>query len=132
MDNKDVLDPKHIKFIDAYFKYQDINTICDKLKISRATYYNYLKLDAVKDAINSQIQDLLIDTTKYLQANLNKASKELINIIDSKDTPPQTKINAINCIFNNTFKLTEQTDIITRLNDIENKLKEQEIASEEV
>ena len=44
-----------------------------------------------------------------------------MDIVNNKEIPPQTKINAINSIFNITIKLTEQTDIMDRLSDLEDK-----------
>lgn len=126
MDKNNILDPKQIKFIDAYFKYQDINTIIKELNISRTSYYNYLNNDLVKEEISRQTTEILNDTTKYLKSKLKRCSIELISIIEDTKTPPQVKINAINSVFSNTLKLTEQVDIITKLEDIEQRLSEQE------
>ena len=65
---------------------------------------------------------MLKDTTRYLQNNLNNCCNELMNIVNSKDIQPQIKINAINSVFNITLKLTEQTDILDRLNELEDKI----------
>lgn len=120
------LSDKQLKFIDVYFKEQNISKICKKLDITRATYYNYLNDDAVKTEINNIRCNMLSDTAHYLQECLNECSKELMNIIKNKDTAPQIKINAINSIFNNCSKLTEQVDILTKINDIEQRLKDAE------
>ncbi len=118
MDN---LDAKYIKFINAYFKCTDAKSVCKECNITINTYYKYLNDKAVKKEINKQLTQLLRDTTRYLQNNLNKCSNELMEIVDSKETPPQTKINAINSIVNITMKLTEQTDIMDRLSALEDK-----------
>ena len=118
----DKLEPKHIKFIDAYFKNQDINTICKELNITRQTYYNYLNNYDVKNEINRQLNEMLKDTTRYLKSKINRCCIELMDIIENKETPPQIKINAINSVFTHTIKLTEQTDIIDKLDQIESQL----------
>lgn len=125
MDNK--LSDKQLKFIDVYFQEQSINDVCKKLKITRATYYNYLKDDAIKQEISNKRYNLLSTTTNYLQNSLNECSKILMDIIKSEDTAPQIKINAINSIFNNCNKLTEQIDLIDKVNMLEDKLREQEL-----
>lgn len=125
MDNK--LSDKQLKFIDAYFQEQSINDICNKLNITRATYYNYLNDDAVKQEISKNRYNLLSTTTDYLQSCLNECSKELMQIIKDKDTSPQIRINAINSIFSNCTKLTEQVDLLDKISTLEDKLKEQEI-----
>ena len=125
MDNK--LSDKQLKFIDAYFQEQSINAICKKLDITRATYYNYLKDDAIKQEISNNRYNLLSTTTDYLQSSLNECSKILMDIIKSDTTAPQIKINAINSIFSNCTKLTEQLDLLDKINVLEDKLKEQEL-----
>lgn len=118
MDN---LDAKYIKFINAYLKCTDAKSVCKECDITINTYYKYLNDKAVKKEINKQLAQILKDTTRYLQNNLNKCSNELMDIVNNKEIPPQTKINAINSIFNITIKLTEQTDIMDRLSDLEDK-----------
>ena len=111
------------KFIDAYFKYNnDIAEICKECDISRATYYNYLKDAKIKKEISNQLNEILRDTTNYLKSNLKKCCITLMDIVDSKETPPQVKINAINSIMSNTAKLNEQTDVLDKLQAIEEHL----------
>ena len=118
------LSDKQLKFIDAYFKEQDINTICSTLNITRPTYYSYINNSDVKQEIDKIRYQMLNDTTNYLQNNLRECSKVLMDIIKSDNTPLQTKINAINSIFNNSCKLTEQVDLYNKMQEIESKLKE--------
>lgn len=121
MDN---LDDKQLKFINAYFKYNDIKDVCKSLNVTRPTYYKYLKDDAIKDAITNQRIEIMQGATKNLQINLSLCSDELIKIIKSDETPPQIKINAINSVFNNCNKLTEQLDIISEIESIKEKLED--------
>lgn len=123
MDN---LDDKKLKFINAYFKYQNVNDICKALKITRQTYYNYYNDYEIKDAINKQRLEILQGITLNLQTNLKLCSDELIKMIKSDDIPQQTKLNAINSVFNNCNKLTEQVDILNEIQTIEQRLSEQE------
>ena len=119
----DQLEPKYIKFIDAYFKNNnDIAEICKECDISRATYYNYINNADIKREINNQLNEMLRDTTRYLKGNLYKCCVALVDIIDNKETPPQVKINAINSMFNNVAKLNEQTDVLDKLQAIEQHL----------
>ena len=123
MDN---LNDKQIAFIDAYLSEQDINKVCKKLDITRPTYYKYLNDDAVKQEIQKIRIETLENTTRYLQDNLSLCSQKLIDIINADDTAPQIKINAINSVFSNCNKLTEQIDIINKVNQLEKRLQEQE------
>jgi hypothetical protein len=117
----DSLDPKYVKFIDAYFRCNDVKSVCKECNISMKTYYTYLNNTDVKKEISKQLNQILKDTTRFLQSNLNKCSIELMSIINNKETQTQTKINAINSVVNITLKLTEQTDILDRLNELEDK-----------
>lgn len=120
------LTDKQLNFIDVYFKEQDINQICKTLNISRPTYYKYISDDLIKAEISKIRYQQLEDTSNYLQSCLKVCSKELMQIIQSQDTSPTTKISAINCIFNNCNKMIEQVDILKQLDDINQRLNEQE------
>ena len=126
-DAKQDLTDKQLKFIDLYFKLNDIQQICKELNIKRATYYSYLNNELVKAEIDKIRAELLNNTTTYLQNNLKTCSDELMQIIKNKETQPQVKISAINSVFNNCNKLTEQVDIISKIDAIEQKLSEQEV-----
>ena len=125
MDKQDLND-KQLAFIDAYLSEQDINKVCKKLNITRPTYYKYLNDDAVKQEISKIRLATIENTARYLQDSLSLCSQELVKIIKSDEIAPQIKINAINSIFNNCSKLTEQVDIINELNRINQRLQEQE------
>jgi phage terminase small subunit len=121
------LTDKQLKFIDAYLNSKSITETCKKLKISRNTaYLNYLNDPVIKAEINKRRNELINDTTLFLQDKLIECSKVLMDIIQDKETPATTKIQAINSIFNNCNKLTETNDIITKLAEIEQRLAEQE------
>lgn len=123
---QDRLNDKQLAFIDAYLSENDINKVCKKLNITRPTYYKYLNDDAVKQEISKIRLANIENTARYLQDSLSLCSQELVKIIKSDDVSPQIKINAINSIFNNCNKLTEQVDIISKLDNIEQRLSEQE------
>lgn len=120
------LSDKQLAFIDAYLSESDINKVCKKLNITRPTYYKYLNDDAVKQEINKIRLANIENTARFLQDNLSLCSQELVKIIKSDDTQPQIKINAINSLFNNCSKLTEQVDIIQELDKINQRLQAQE------
>lgn len=131
MTDAENLTDKQLKFIDLYFKEPDIKVICKELNITRQTYYNWLKDDNVKDAINKMRVDTLQNTSIFLQDNLKTCSNKLMDIINSDNTTPQVKINAINSVFSNCYKLTEQVDILTRLDEIEDRLSKEDEKSKD-
>lgn len=121
------LTDKQLKFIDAYLTSKNIKEVCDKLKISRSNaYQQYLSDPVIKEEISRRRNEILNDTTLYLQDKLQECSKVLMDIVKNKDTAPQVKINAVNSIFNNYIKLAETTDILNRLEELEQKVLSQE------
>lgn len=125
-DKNKSLSDKQLKFIELYFKLNNINDICKQLDIKRPTYYSYLNNELVKAEIDKIRLNILDNTTQYLQNNLQTCSDELLKIIKSDKTTAQVKINAINSVFNNYNKLSEQVDIYNRIDAINKKLAEQE------
>lgn len=123
---QDKLNDKQLAFIDAYLSEQDINKVCKKLNITRPTYYKYLNDEDIKQEISKIRLATIENTARFLQDNLGLCSQELVKIIKSDDVAPQIKINAINSLFNNSNKLTEQVDIMRKLESIEQRLSEQE------
>lgn len=119
------LNDKQVKFIDTYINSKNITDTCKKLKISRSTAYSYLNDEKIKAEINKRRIDLISDTTLFLQGSLQECSKILMDIIKDKNTSSQIKINAINSIFTNCNKLTETTDILSKIADIEERLNKQ-------
>ena len=116
------LTPLQENFINAYVETSNISEASKKAKISRNTAYTYLKDECVKKSILQHKNELLQNTSLYLQKNIFSCSQELMKIILSDETPASVKIQAINSVFNNCKNLTEITDIETRLSDIEARL----------
>lgn len=116
-------DQKKEAFINAMLESKSITEASEKAGISRSTAYIYLKDEEVKKELASRRSELLQSTTTYLQNNLYSCSEELMKIVKDKETPQAVKVQAINSVFNNCKNLTEQTDIITRLQEIEEKIK---------
>ena len=121
LDKQDLsnLSDNEIKFIDEYIKNDSIVDICKNCGISKQTYYNYINKPQIKKILNQMRVEVLQNTTKKLQNNLQLCSDELIKIIKSDKTAPQIKINAINSVFNYCSKLTEQVDVLSKISEIE-------------
>ncbi len=88
--------------------------------VAESTIYRYLNDEQFKKEYESKRRDMLVDNCHKLQANMGKAINELVEIIDSKDTAPQIRLNAIDTLLRHTYKQTEIVDILTRLEALEN------------
>lgn len=118
MDNQELTD-KQTRFIELYFKCNNVKEICDKMGITKQTYYNYLNNENVKAQIDMIRASIITDTAIFLQSNLKTCSDKLMEMINDPKTPPHIKISAINSVFNNCSKLTEQIDIIDKINKLD-------------
>ena len=87
--------------------------------ISEATIYRYLKNDDFKREYEERRRDMLADNCHALQASMGKAIKELVAVIDDEDTSPQVRLNAIDMLLRHSYRLTEQVEIMERLEKLE-------------
>jgi len=62
---------------------------------------------------------MLNNTVTYLQVKLQEATETIVNIMNNDETAPQIRINAARSVFDYCIKLTEQTEIINRLEALE-------------
>ena len=121
-----MINEKQSKFIEAYLSSNSITEAVSKCNISRKTAYNYLDNTEVKEEIQKRKTDLMQDTTLFMQSNLQKASKVLMDIINDENTPQSVKVQAINSLFSNCNKLVENTDILERIKELEAKAEAQD------
>lgn len=124
MEEKELTE-KQERFINEYLVSKNMTECCKNLGISRNTGYNYLKDESIKREIGERRNLLLKDTSIYMQNSLREASEYLVEIISDETILPNIRISAINCLFNNSIKITEQVDILERLSLIEDNIKEQ-------
>ena len=54
-----------------------------------------------------------------LQTHLGAAIEAMGEIVNDKETNPQTRLNAAEAVIRNTLKLTERTDVLDRLDALE-------------
>ena len=121
-----MINEKQSKFIEAYLSSNSITEEVSKCNISRNTAYNYLDNTEVKEEIQKRKTELMQDTTLFMQSNLQKASKVLMDIINDENTPQSVKVQAINSLFSNCNKLVENTDILERIKELEAKAEAQD------
>lgn len=87
--------------------------------ISEATIYRYLKNDDFKLEYEERRRAMLADNCHALQAGMSKAIEELVAVIDDDDTSPQVRLNAIDMLLRHSYRLTEQIEIMERLDKLE-------------
>ena len=95
------------KFVTSYLKNSNMEQVANELKISKVTCFKYLKDSEVKQAIETASDELLSNAIKELKNSLGIANKNLIAIIESSQSPPNTKIKAIELLYEICFREVE-------------------------
>ncbi len=76
-----------------------------------------------KERYDQKRRELLRQNTTALQGHVSKAISVIAGVMNSKTANEQTKLNAAEAIIRNSLKLTEQTEILERLDKLEKSLK---------
>lgn len=92
--------------------------------ISETQIYVRLRNPDFKAKYDTARRELLERNTAALQSHLAEAIEVMGEICRDTDAAPQTRLNAADAIIRNSLKLTEQTDILTRLEVLEKSLNE--------
>lgn len=95
------------KFVTSYLKNSNMEQVAKELKISKVTCFKYLKDYEVKIAIEAASDELLSHAIKELKNSLGIANKNLIAIIENSQSPPSTKIKAIELLYEICFREME-------------------------
>ncbi len=89
------------------------------LKCTVRTLYSRMKAPGFKEQYTRAKAEILRTATTKLQGSLVKAIDTLIQVMESKDTAPQIKVNSATSILQYAARFTETTDILERLETIE-------------
>lgn len=95
--------------------------------LSPNTIYNRLKDSEFAERYYAARLDMLKSHVAELHAHLGEAIATLGQIMANTDVPPQTRLNAAESIIRNCLKLTEQADILDRLESLEERLRATEL-----
>ena len=68
-------------------------------------------------------RELLQESTNALQTHLQTAVQVLYDVMTVTEASQQTRVNAAEAVIRNNLKMTEQTDILTRLDELERLAK---------
>lgn len=79
--------------------------------------------DEFKNRYDRERRELLRQNATALQGYMSQAISTIAGVMSSKTASEQTKLNAAEAIIRNSLKLTEQTEILERLDKLEKSLK---------
>lgn len=105
--------------IAALIQKGSIKAAAASLHCTVRTLYERMKKPAFKALYTRAKAEILRTATAKLQGNLCKAIDTLVKVMEDEDTAPQIKINSAVSILQYAARFTETTDIIERLEAIE-------------
>lgn len=91
--------------------------------ISRSTIQRRLSDPAFRERYYAAQRDLLKDHTAALQGHMGTAIEVMADVMTDQGASAQTRLNAADAVIRNSLKLTEQTDILRRLEALEGREK---------
>ena len=114
------------RVIIAFLEGGTISEIARNSGLSERTVVRYRADKDFKDYINSYRRESLKEAVGILQQNLTTGATELCNIIKAAEVPPQVRVQAIQVLMNQAKNWTMEIDNISRLDSLEEKLRELE------
>ena len=110
---------KQAALLKALLEQSTVAKAAEVAGISRNTAFRYLKEPEFQAELAKRRSECISDTVRYLQGKLSSCSEILIDIAENTEVADQVRINAINSVFANCKAMTEISDVITRLEQVE-------------
>lgn len=110
---------KQTKFLSAYLQCGNITQASKEAGFSESTGRRLVHDPEFTEELKKQKTAMMNDVSVAMQAGFMDAVDRLNKIIKSRKSSAQVKINAIDCLFRNARALTEDVDILKRLEEVE-------------
>lgn len=103
----------------AFTKYEKTADLMKETGLSRNTIKRYKADPELRKIVQERRSEMISAAVALMQDYLTDGVQELIKIIKDPETPAQTKVNAINLIFNQCRDWMTTTDLQKRLEVLE-------------
>lgn len=87
--------------------------------VSETQIYARLRSQKFKEKYDRARHELLEQNAAALQGHVSAAIDAMGDIVNDQEAPQQVRLNAAEAIMRNSLKLTEQTEILSRLDALE-------------
>ena len=121
MENKNSLTDKQLRTITVILETRTYEEAIEKAKISRGTFYDWLKEEPFKAELARQRAEITDEALDTLKGACSEAVNELRSLI--KDNSPSIRLRASQAIIDYNFKVKEIEDIEQRVEKIEKSLE---------
>lgn len=108
--------------ISALLTEPTVQKAAEKCGLSQRQIYERMKQPSFRQEYNRAKRQILESAANALQTRLTAATETAIQIMQDKETSPQTRLNAAALIFNQCQKLTETVDILDRIESLEKQV----------
>ena len=92
--------------------------------ISETQIYERLRDTEFKNRYDSARCEMLEASAAALQKHIGAAIEEMAKIATDKDTPAQTRLNACEAVIRSSLKLTDQVEILRRIEKLEKSMND--------
>ena len=116
--------------INAFLKHDKIVDIMADTGLSRSTIQRYRDDPEMQQLLTERKSEFIKAAVNKMQAFMNEGVEILQNIIRDNETSAQTKVNAIQIMFNQCKTWTETADILERLKMLEDAENERRLLYE--
>lgn len=107
------------RIISALLQSRTIKEASELANVSESTVYRRMNDLDFRNRLNESRTVMIEYAMTRLQAELAKAIDVIIEIMNSPENPPQVRLNASDSIIRNCLKITEQCNIIERVERLE-------------
>lgn len=105
--------------LNALLAYPTVREASAATCVPESPIYLKLKDQQFLEQYNSAKVSMLHSTTTFLQAKLSEATATIIELMSDTATPPQVRLSAARSVFEFCIKLTEQSEVIKRIEALE-------------
>ena len=102
-----------------------VTATSEKLGTSRDTLYKLMKQEGFQEAYRKAKQHLLQEVCNNLVSTLLEAVDVTKSIMNNTDNSPQIRLNASQILFNTCIRLTEQTEVLQRIEKLERSVSDE-------
>lgn len=106
--------------INAFLRYDKLSDVARETGLSWNTVAKYRNDPYLQELLENRRMEIIKSSVNKMQGSMNECVDVLQTIIRDKEVSPQTRINAVQIMFNQCKAWTEVTDILERLKALEN------------
>lgn len=105
--------------LNALLSYPTIREAAASVPVPESTVYRYLKHPDFKARYEAAKARMVEDAVTFMQTKLSEATQIIVGIMGNAETAPQVRLNAAKAIMDCCMRLTEQAEIMRRLEQLE-------------